>query len=210
MAAIMTIQTVTQLNDLIGQKPAYIHDDEIGVLNHYAQNAQTIVEIGAGYGGSAVIFLAASHDPAKVYSVDCFVPDSHGQWQASADQVMDSVVKATVGLRRLDLSLRYVLFEESSLNVARRWKKPIDVLYIDGDHEYQAVRADWAAWWPFVSKANGVVLLHDSRRLPDYDPVHFARGWPGPTRLAAELRGRPEVDLLQEVYSLTVWGVHHE
>ena len=36
----------------------------------------------------------------------------------------------------------------------------IDFIFIDGDHSYEACRADIAAWTPYV-KRGGVIAFHD-------------------------------------------------
>jgi hypothetical protein len=46
-------------------------------------------------------------------------------------------------------------------DVAKTWEKEIDILHIDGDHSYKAVKGDYEAWIPFV-KDNGVILFHDT------------------------------------------------
>ena len=42
---------------------------------------------------------------------------------------------------------------------------PIDFVYLDGNHEYEAVKADLAAWWPKLSPF-AILAGHD------YDPRH--------------------------------------
>ena len=44
--------------------------------------------------------------------------------------------------------------------VAKTWSLPIDILHIDGFHEYESVKSDYVAWSPFV-KENGIILIHD-------------------------------------------------
>lgn len=46
----------------------------------------------------------------------------------------------------------------SSLEV--NWDKQIDVLFIDGDHSYEFVKAELEKYGPFVKKG-GVILFHD-------------------------------------------------
>ena len=76
------------------------------------------------------------------------------------------------------------------------------MIFIDGDHRYEAVRKDFDDWFPHV-RPGGFMLLHDSRRLPgDY---MFNRGWPGPTQLASELEGCPEVRQVDRADTITVW-----
>ena len=50
----------------------------------------------------------------------------------------------------------------------------IDLLFIDGSHEYEQVKKDFDAWAPKI-KADGVLAIHD---------VYY---WPGPAYLLAEI-----------------------
>lgn len=40
------------------------------------------------------------------------------------------------------------------------FRKPIDVIFIDGDHSYEGCKADIENWYPCM-KENGVMLFHD-------------------------------------------------
>jgi Methyltransferase domain len=66
----------------------------------------------------------------------------------------------------------------SSGEAARRWSGPIRLLFIDGDHAYEASRRDFELWSPFVTPL-GVVCFHD---IP---------GWPGVTKFYQELLAQP-------------------
>lgn len=44
--------------------------------------------------------------------------------------------------------------------VVKTWDREIDVLFIDGDHSYEGVKADFDKWSPFV-KSGGTVFFHD-------------------------------------------------
>ena len=52
--------------------------------------------------------------------------------------------------------------QKLSYEAVQGWQEPIDVLFIDADHSYQAVRKDWDDWSPYV-KVGGIIALHDSR-----------------------------------------------
>jgi hypothetical protein len=71
------------------------------------------------------------------------------------------------------------------------------VLFIDGDHSYEACRVDWLVWHPHI-RVGGVIAFHDARG---------PRGSAGPTRVVAELfRERPawEWGIVEEVDRMVV------
>jgi len=73
-----------------------------------------------------------------------------------------------------------------SVDVARGWSQPVDLVFIDGDHSEEGVAADWEAWHSFVVPG-GAVVFHDAR-----DGVAGARGLPGPTAVVDRLFRGPE------------------
>ena len=70
--------------------------------------------------------------------------------------------------------------QATSHMVARDWAQPIDFLFIDGDHSYDAVALDWSNWSPFVTPA-GVVVFHNARVTRENPPC------PSVVRLAEEI-----------------------
>lgn len=52
------------------------------------------------------------------------------------------------------------IYRGRSVEVAAEWTEPVDWVYIDGIHTYEAVKADLAAWWPHV-KPGGHICGHD-------------------------------------------------
>lgn len=48
-----------------------------------------------------------------------------------------------------------------SHNVAKTWKKPVELLWIDGAHEYEYVLQDLMDWEPFLVEG-GIIAFHDS------------------------------------------------
>ena len=48
-----------------------------------------------------------------------------------------------------------------SEQACRAWEGDIGLLWIDGDHSYQATMNDFAGWSPFVP-VGGLVLFHDA------------------------------------------------
>ena len=94
------------------------------------------VEIGTKHGGSAVIVKSISPD-VDVYTVDVHEPP------------VDTNKLNELGIK---------FFHEYSAILAEVWGKPIQVLFIDGNHE-EALQ-DFEAWEKHVAKG-GIVLFHD-------------------------------------------------
>lgn len=49
----------------------------------------------------------------------------------------------------------------TSNEAVKNWTKPIDLLFIDGDHSYEGVKDDWENFSPFVKKG-GWIYFHDA------------------------------------------------
>lgn len=108
----------------------------------------TLVEIGTALGGTAMIFHQALRSKnVNIYSID------------SVD-----CTRARNNLKNTGVSI----INLSSREFAEIWKKdirlPIDLLYIDGDHNFHSIYEDFNEWYPLVSP-HGTIAFHD------YDPV---------------------------------------
>ncbi len=73
--------------------------------------------------------------------------------------------------------------EAVALIESRKW----DLIYIDGNHDYEIVCKDWSVCSRSLSPG-GIIVLDDSGLNTAYRPPNFATaGHPGPSRLAGEL-----------------------
>ena len=141
------------------------------------------VEIGSWQGKSSVCLasgLAGKFRP-RLCCIDPF--DASGD-AASADVYGTRAEQATGGLRAtfeanlaaaglLDVVEVHAGFSHDE---ARRFVEPIDLLFVDGDHAYDAVKQDFVDWAPKV-RAGGFLVMHDV--------VH--REHDGPRRVVEEL-----------------------
>jgi SAM-dependent methyltransferase len=76
---------------------------------------------------------------------------------------------------------------------SRQW----DCIYIDGDHEYATVKADWENCAPAV-KPGGIIILDDAGLGTRYRAPHFAStGIEGPSSLAREIDRKIFEEILQ-------------
>lgn len=127
------------------------------------------VEIGSWEGGSSSIFARHS---GLVFCVDT--------WEDYSDTISfepDRVFTYTNGDDRFrkfcanmgeDLFTKVFPCRGDSKKWAEVWRTPIDFLFIDGCHSYEAVKADIDGWLPHV-EPGGIVLGHDYSRISDGD-----------------------------------------
>lgn len=133
-----------------------------------------IVEIGS-WVGVGTCYLAAglrAVGGGRVYAVDTFRgttldPKSQSAWAASVAKMGGSTLPLLrKHVRSCGLEGLVTPIESPSVAAASGYNgPPVDLLYIDGDHVYEAVRADFEAWWPRV-RPGGLVMFHD------YDERH--------------------------------------
>jgi hypothetical protein len=72
-----------------------------------------------------------------------------------------------------------------------------DLIYIDGNHDYDVARQDWEVCSRAV-RPGGLIVLDDSGLSTSYQPPRFAsRGHPGPSKLATEIDRKKFVEVLQ-------------
>src|SRR5438046_2067500 len=69
---------------------------------------------------------------------------------------------------------------------APSYREAVDSVFIDADHSYEGLRADWEGWSGLVA-SGGIVALHDSRssssrRIDEAGSVVFTREVIAPDR----------------------------
>jgi len=137
-------------------------------LERHAHGRKRIVEIGVYHGVNTALFRRVVDEDGEVVGID---PHPAGRFGVSFERwiAQDQVSR----VRRA----RARLIRQFSHQAAMGWSTPIDFLFIDGDHSWQAVARDWADWTPHIAPG-GIVALHDSRPAQgriDLDSVRFTR-----------------------------------
>ena len=115
------------------------------------------VELGVDYGYSSFLMALCQNNP--VYGIDCFDISKHGI-RIDDDYQFVLAVKEKLKIDNLTIIKDY--FD----NVAKGWDQPIDLLHIDGLHDYDNCKNDFETWFPLMSK-KGVVIMHDTISAPD-------------------------------------------
>jgi predicted O-methyltransferase YrrM len=129
-----------------------VTDAELQILLKYSRRAHTICEIGC-FEARTSVALAANAPESQVYSVDPFIDGRlgicYGEWIARL-------------ARRRAAARNLVFLKGFSDEVAPTFRQPIDFLFIDADHAYDAIKRDWENWVPKVVNG-GMVALHDCK-----------------------------------------------
>jgi cephalosporin hydroxylase len=139
-----------------------------------ARQPQVVVEIGTASGGTLFIWCATVHPTARIISID--LPGGvHGggfpYWKtflyrrfAKPGQSL-SLLRGNSHAPAMLAQLKEVLFGA-----------PIDFLFIDGDHSYAGVKADFEMYSPLV-RQGGVIAFHDICVHPPELDCHVDQLW---------------------------------
>jgi predicted O-methyltransferase YrrM len=145
----------------------------------------TIVEIGRFKGGSTVVFATAKHPDATLWSFDLAGERAPGIDGAE----VDAEIAAT--LARFDRN-RGVHLVRADSRTAEHPEGGCDLLFIDGDHSYEGVRADYEHWRGAL-RPGGHLLFHDAAQ-----PERYAAVSAGVTRAVEEIERSRESGFVRE------------
>lgn len=115
----------------------------------FAEGRRLIVEIGRCEGGSTILMGAAKPEYSKLLSLDIDPVDDN--------QVLDMIDR--LELPHIELAVG------DSTTYPTNDITGVDLLLIDGDHEYEGVKGDFDNWFPTVAEG-GVIAFHDVHDLP--------------------------------------------
>ena len=115
-----------------------------------------VVDLGVDYGYSTFCF--AWPRVGKVVGIDCFEGDPHAGKRDTYEYVEG--LRQRLGMDNVEFIKGY--FED----IAKGWKQKIDILHIDGMHDYESVKQDFETWTKFL-RPGGLVLFHDTRSFPN-------------------------------------------
>src|SRR5579864_2808346 len=147
-------------------------DEGLALCETAAAYAATgpVLEVGS-YCGKSAIYLAAGAREAgqKVITIDHHRGSEEHQpgWEYHDPELVDPAAGRIDTLPRLRATLVAAGLEDDviaivgrSTDVARLWRTPLGMLFIDGGHTDAAAQADYEGWTPWVAPG-GALAIHD-------------------------------------------------
>jgi Methyltransferase domain len=133
----------------------------------------------------------------QVEGISPFLPagDSVSQYRPDIDYLRDTLHH----MERFSLPPPILLKAFSTDPAARERiaSRLWDLIYIDGNHDEEVVRADWQLCSAQV-RPGGAIVLDDSGLTTSFEPPAFAtKGHPGPSRIAQEIDRSKFREILQ-------------
>jgi len=163
-------------------RPTQATEEILWLLDRLEQmRPRTVVEIGTDEGGTLFLWSHVAAPDAHLVAVDTRPLGVLGRFSAYA------VVRRGLARhrQRIDLVMPANSQIQPTVDRVRRTLggRPVDFLFIDGDHSYEGVKRDFELWSPLV-RSGGLIVFHDMK--PDHPD--------GVPRLWAELRERFETE----------------
>ena len=135
----------------------WLSDEQGGALYTAAASttgAGAIVEIGS-WKGRSTVWLAAG---ARIAGRRVYAIDPHAG--SREDPAANTLAEFQTNIDRAGLSGAVEPFVMTSSAAAAQLAGPVELLFVDGDHMYPAVRQDGELWLPRVVDG-GIVMFHD-------------------------------------------------
>jgi radical SAM superfamily enzyme YgiQ (UPF0313 family) len=141
---------------LANQIYTHLTNEEKTFLKHIASKVPrdgVILEVGSYLGASACFLaLGCQKKCGKVFCVDTWQNEAMSEGERDTYEEFMENIKP---YKDIITPLR-----GKSAEVAKKFDKKINLIFIDGDHSYKGVKADVDGWFPKLDK-NAIVIFHD-------------------------------------------------
>lgn len=178
----------------------YLYPDELPFLKQLVQSLPPnpkVINIGAGSGTSGLAILEARED-VRLLTIDITAHDSPFGSLYAERQVVEAA----------GLSARHVQLHADSKQVAATWTEPVvDMVFVDGGHEYEEAKGDIVGWLRHI-KRGGVMAVHDYKKgelQPNSDGPH-PMVWEGVDQAVDEIL-LPRYAIITRVDSLIAFRI---
>ena len=137
-------------------------------------NPSKVLEVGTARGGTLYLWAQAATDDATLVSVDLPGGDFGGAYADCRSELYQAFAH--------DAQTMHLLLADSHQpqtlqNVVERFdNEPIDFAFIDGDHTYEGVKADFLDYGKLV-RPGGIIAFHDILYRADQPTIRVDRLW---------------------------------
>ncbi len=163
-------------------------------LARLARGKKKLAEIGVYYGVTTCRLRTSMDRDGELFAVDPYPKQRLGfsSHRVIAQREVSKIPVGTVNwIRTTGSAAAQQLHLEGS--------RSFDFVFVDGDHSYDGLKADWEGWSKLVAPG-GIIALHDSRPTPDQQIENL-----GSVRFTREvIEHDPHFQVVEVVDSLTV------
>ena len=155
--------TIKDIREFTRAIDGWLADIEGKQLYHLAKACEgkgVIVEIGSWQGKSTVWLgkgAQAGHHPS-IYAID---PHQGNVIMNESNPTMSTLDTFNNNIRQAGLEQLVTPVVKTSVEAAKDFDRPIELIFIDGLHEYEHVKTDFEAWFPKVI-LGGIMAFHDT------------------------------------------------
>ncbi len=154
------INRINQINGWLDEKEAL----KLYEIARSLPPEAVIVEIGS-YEGKSTVWLGKAlrkNRTGKLYSVDHHIGSPE---KGESEATVNTWEKFRQNINKFGLEETVTAIKKDSSWAVIDFDKRIDLLFIDGNHEFEEVDRDWRLWTKKLSE-NAWVVLHDATVLP--------------------------------------------
>ena len=143
---------VNEVKKIVEKVDGWLEDEEGELLYRLAKNCLgkgRIVEIGSWKGKSTIWLAKGSKvgNKVKVYAIDPHVGATFEEFKKNiSNSQTDDIVIPIV---------------KTSEEVAKDFNEPVELIFVDGSHEYETVKLDFELWVPKLIYG-GTIAFHDT------------------------------------------------
>lgn len=154
---------INEIRKIVGDIKGFLTNKEGEALFNLAKKCQgngAIVEIGSWTGTSTIWLASGSKEgnKAKIYAIDPHTGSSENQKEGVKIWTFEEFRK-NIKIAKVDDMIIPIV--KTSEEVAKDFDKPVELIFIDGAHEYEFVKMDFNLWFPKVIDG-GIMAFHDT------------------------------------------------
>jgi predicted O-methyltransferase YrrM len=155
------------IEDILTSVDGWLNPKEARLLYRLASHCVgrgAIVEIGSWKGKSTICLARGSlaGGKAKIHAIDPHTGSPEHSREFGVVWTFDEFRRNIENAGMTEMVIPHVDYSDA---VARKFDEPVELIFIDGLHEYEGVKIDFDAWFPKVVE-HGTMAFHDTTCWP--------------------------------------------